>query len=108
MKLHQPHNLAPGTLYTPIRLLARRPPVSASVSPPMAAKGRYVSDRSHLTVSKPNPLNARQEAFARSIAEGRCQREAYKRARLHTDERWHSGRQCVAVAKACSGAIAHP
>ena len=28
--------------------------------------------------------------------------------RLHTDERWHSGRQCVAVAKACSGAIARP
>ena len=46
----------------------------------MAAKGRYVSDRSHLTVSKPNPLNARQEAFARNIAEGRCQREAYRSA----------------------------
>ena len=29
-----------------------------------------MSDRSHLTVSKPNPLNARQEAFARNIAEG--------------------------------------
>ena len=27
----------------------------------MATKGRYVSDRSHLTVSKPSPLNARQE-----------------------------------------------
>ena len=39
-----------------------------------------MSHRSHLTVSKPNPLNPRQEAFARSIAEGRCQREAYKRA----------------------------
>ena len=44
----------------------------------MAARGRYVSDRSHLTVSKPNPLNARQEAFARNIAEGRSQREAYQ------------------------------
>jgi hypothetical protein len=33
-----------------------------------------------LAVSKPNPLNARQEAFARNIAEGRCQREAYRRA----------------------------
>ena len=39
-----------------------------------------MSDRSQLTVSKPSPLNARQEAFARSIAEGRSQREAYKRA----------------------------
>ena len=46
----------------------------------MAAKERYVSDRSQLTVSKPSPLNARQEAFARNIAEGRSQREAYKRA----------------------------
>ena len=45
---------------------------------PMAARGRYVSDRSHLTVSKPSPLNARQEAFARNIAEGRSQREAYQ------------------------------
>ena len=44
----------------------------------MAAKGRYVSDRSQLTVSKPSPLNARQEAFARNIAEGRSQREAYQ------------------------------
>ena len=44
----------------------------------MAARGRYVSDRSHLTVSKPSPLNARQEAFARNIAEGRSQREAYQ------------------------------
>ncbi len=47
---------------------------------PMAAKGRYVSDRSHLTVLEPNPLNARQEAFARNIAEGCCQREAYRSA----------------------------
>ena len=46
----------------------------------MAAKGMYVSDRSQLTVSKPSPLNARQEAFARGIAEGRCQRDAYRRA----------------------------
>ena len=46
----------------------------------MAAKGRYVSDRSHLAVSKPNPLNARQEAFFRNIAEGRRQREAYRSA----------------------------
>jgi phage terminase small subunit len=46
----------------------------------MAAKGRYMSDRSHLTVLKPTPLNARQEAFARYIAEGRCQREAYRSA----------------------------
>jgi hypothetical protein len=43
-----------------------------------AARGRYVSDRSHLTVLKPTPLNARQEAFARNIAEGRRQREAYQ------------------------------
>jgi hypothetical protein len=42
---------------------------------PMASKGRYVSDRSHLTVLEPTPLNARQEAFARNIAEGRSQRE---------------------------------
>ena len=46
----------------------------------MAAKGRYVSDRSHLAVSKPNSLNPRQEAFCRFVAEGCCQREAYKRA----------------------------
>ena len=39
-----------------------------------------MADLTDLTVSKPNPLNARQEAFARSIAEGRSQREAYKRA----------------------------
>ena len=39
-----------------------------------------MSDRSQLTVSKPNSLNVRQEAFARSIAEGRSQREAYQRA----------------------------
>ena len=44
----------------------------------MATKERYVSDRSHLTVSKRSPLNARQEAFARNIAEGRSQREAYQ------------------------------
>ena len=50
---------------------------------PMAARGRYVSDRSHLTVSKPNPLNARQEAFARNIAEGRSQREAYQAPATH-------------------------
>ena len=36
-----------------------------------------MSDRSHLTVLEPTPLNARQEAFARNIAEGRCQSEAY-------------------------------
>ena len=35
----------------------------------------YVSDRSHLAVSKLSPLNARQEAFARNIAEGRSQGE---------------------------------
>jgi len=40
----------------------------------------YVSDRSHLAVSKPNSLNPRQEAFCRFVAEGCCQREAYKRA----------------------------
>ena len=39
-----------------------------------------MSDRSHLTVLKPTPLNARQEAFARNIAEGRRQREAYRSA----------------------------
>jgi hypothetical protein len=39
-----------------------------------------VADRRNLAVSKPNPLNVRQEAFARNIAEGRCQREAYQRA----------------------------
>ena len=44
----------------------------------MATNERYVSDHSQLTVSKPSPLNARQEAFARNIAEGRSQREAYQ------------------------------
>ena len=39
-----------------------------------------MSDRSHLTVLKPTPLSARQEAFARNIAEGRRQREAYRSA----------------------------
>ena len=39
-----------------------------------------MSDRSNLTVLKPTPLNARQEAFARNIAEGRRQREAYRSA----------------------------
>ena len=39
-----------------------------------------MSDRSHLMVLKPTPLNARQEAFARNIAEGRRQREAYRSA----------------------------
>jgi phage terminase small subunit len=43
-------------------------------------QGRYMSDRSNLTVLKPTPLNARQEAFARNIAEGRRQREAYRSA----------------------------
>ena len=46
----------------------------------MATKERYVSDRSQLTISKPSLLNARQEAFARNIAEGLCQREAYRSA----------------------------
>ncbi len=31
-----------------------------------------------LAVSKPSPLNARQEAFARNIAEGHSQRKAYQ------------------------------
>jgi Terminase small subunit len=35
---------------------------------------------SDLTVLKPTPLNARQAAFARNIAEGRRQREAYRSA----------------------------
>lgn len=39
-----------------------------------------MSDLRHLTHSKSNLLNARQEAFARNIAEGRGQRDAYKRA----------------------------
>src|SRR6516165_5633679 len=39
-----------------------------------------MSDRSHLTVLKPTPLNGRQEAFARNIAEGRRQRDAYRSA----------------------------
>ena len=39
-----------------------------------------MSDRSQLTILKPNPLNARQEAFAREIAAGRRQREAYRSA----------------------------
>jgi len=49
-------------------------------SEPDGRREGTLSDRSHLTVLKPTPLNARQEAFARNIAEGRRQREAYRSA----------------------------
>ena len=52
-----------------------------------------MADRRDLTVSKPNPLNARQEAFARSIAESRCRVGRLQARRLHFDARRRSGRQ---------------
>ena len=39
-----------------------------------------MADRRDLTVSKPNPLNARQEAFAAASPRAAASGDAYKRA----------------------------